>query len=448
MPVIRSLSDAPRRSRRLSKQKPRMYDYDGFEYYNQEGYLPSRFPSESTMSFYNDRSPPVFTNPFSTHSPVDEAPKRSSTSHSRRRSHDHVPRPPNAFILYRSDYWKMEKLHDEKEREKDHCEISRLAARSWKELPDERKEEYRRQALIKKAEHARQYPGYKYAPGHRNKPKATRKKSGRCSASDIRGCSDIAPSIMRSHPSVPSTRTPTPGLSLTSSNLPWVKCEELPTNLPHFSLTPTSTALPPTSLPPTPPTLPSQPYTVARDKYPGSCPVQDPSYLEEASTFHEGFVPTDQIPEIDLYATVPQLQVPTIEAKVEAPPRSPQPSPSLPFRADMDVAFGYKPEIFQLEPHQVVLTDSNGHAEVSSFANDTLIGWESPYDIPSGLPALNDGFHYDYSGSMLIGQSAYDPSPSSSQQDWQNLEATLNQLYPTTASNLTPLTRYHSRMQK
>lgn len=78
----------------------------------------------------------------------------------------HIPRPRNAFILFRSykqklltDYWKksgQDIPHN--------CEVSKIISLQWRKLSAEDKEEWHRKAEQEKHEHAKKYPGYKYKP--------------------------------------------------------------------------------------------------------------------------------------------------------------------------------------------------------------------------------------------------------------------------------------------
>lgn len=79
---------------------------------------------------------------------------------------DHIPRPPNPFILYRSDMMKTIKATEPSARE-----VSRLAGQKWKAEPREVKEEYKLKALLLLAEHRRKYPDYRYQP----RPRSTKR---------------------------------------------------------------------------------------------------------------------------------------------------------------------------------------------------------------------------------------------------------------------------------
>lgn len=71
------------------------------------------------------------------------------------------PRPPNAWILYRSD--KLRELPPSSER-RAQADVSRLISDMWKKESEAVKLEYERMADAKKAEHQRMYPDYRFQP--------------------------------------------------------------------------------------------------------------------------------------------------------------------------------------------------------------------------------------------------------------------------------------------
>ncbi|KIK98564.1 hypothetical protein PAXRUDRAFT_55546, partial [Paxillus rubicundulus Ve08.2h10] len=71
------------------------------------------------------------------------------------------PRPPNAWILYRSD--RLKELPPSKER-RAQADVSKLISNMWKNEKEEVKLEYERMADAKKAEHQRLYPSYRFQP--------------------------------------------------------------------------------------------------------------------------------------------------------------------------------------------------------------------------------------------------------------------------------------------
>ncbi|KIJ19098.1 hypothetical protein PAXINDRAFT_70028, partial [Paxillus involutus ATCC 200175] len=71
------------------------------------------------------------------------------------------PRPPNAWILYRSD--KLKDLPPSKER-RAQADVSKLISNLWKNETEQVKLEYERMADARKAEHQRLYPSYRFQP--------------------------------------------------------------------------------------------------------------------------------------------------------------------------------------------------------------------------------------------------------------------------------------------
>ncbi|KAI0745113.1 high mobility group box domain-containing protein, partial [Earliella scabrosa] len=76
-----------------------------------------------------------------------------------------IPRPPNAWILYRTDRlreWRSCRSPNEPPMKQ--ADISRLIASKWKHEPEGVKLDYEKRAAIAKAEHKKKYPDYKYNP--------------------------------------------------------------------------------------------------------------------------------------------------------------------------------------------------------------------------------------------------------------------------------------------
>lgn len=101
------------------------------------------------------------------------ATSRSST-HSRGRDHEHVSRPPNAFMVYRSYIWFTKQLGNSDEKNLS-C-VSKLAADSWKEISAHSRAPFHEVATLAKRKHAELHPNYKYAPSSRSE-KPTKKNA-------------------------------------------------------------------------------------------------------------------------------------------------------------------------------------------------------------------------------------------------------------------------------
>ena len=107
-------------------------------------------------------------------SPVCPAPCPPRSSHTRKKKPGHIPRPPNAFLIFRSELWNKEKIKSTVER--DHRQISRIAGKYWQELSDVERAPYHVKAEEAKRLHALMYPDYKYTPIYR-KDRAMKRKT-------------------------------------------------------------------------------------------------------------------------------------------------------------------------------------------------------------------------------------------------------------------------------
>jgi hypothetical protein len=104
--------------------------------------------------------------------PVHYRPHPSPIRGSRRRaSTQKVPRPKNAFIIFRCH--SIPKLHSN---QRSGCNrpptpektLSKRAGAAWRELSEDEKQVYRDMAELERLEHQKKYPGYRYQP-NRNK---------------------------------------------------------------------------------------------------------------------------------------------------------------------------------------------------------------------------------------------------------------------------------------
>ncbi|KDQ13327.1 hypothetical protein BOTBODRAFT_111636, partial [Botryobasidium botryosum FD-172 SS1] len=85
----------------------------------------------------------------------------------------HIPRPRNAFILYRSSVVRDRILEGT---EKDHRNISRIVAEMWKGLDPAEKAIWQQRADVEKEEHKKKYPNYRYAPSNDRAQVSPKKK--------------------------------------------------------------------------------------------------------------------------------------------------------------------------------------------------------------------------------------------------------------------------------
>ncbi|KAI0344054.1 hypothetical protein BDW22DRAFT_1344181 [Trametopsis cervina] len=105
------------------------------------------------------------------------------------RSPSHIPRPRNAFIIFRTEFYRDNK--DLLAYEKDHRHISRIIAFYWRTLTPDEKEEWKDKAKIEKLEHERKYPNYQFTPVHRT-GEVKKRNVKRNGAREIKRCEVVA----------------------------------------------------------------------------------------------------------------------------------------------------------------------------------------------------------------------------------------------------------------
>ncbi|KAH9478255.1 Repressor of filamentous growth 1 [Psilocybe cubensis] len=128
-------------------------------------------------------------------------------SHARRREPGHIPRPCNAFILFRSKF--VSSAYFGKDEHQN--ELSRSAGKVWNSMSKEEKEPYRAAAEIQKMEHKAKNPGYRYNPGRVERTKsATAAKKSTSKAKRGRKLDDCSPLSFSSSGSSSTTPSESP----------------------------------------------------------------------------------------------------------------------------------------------------------------------------------------------------------------------------------------------
>ncbi|EIW68407.1 hypothetical protein TREMEDRAFT_63576 [Tremella mesenterica DSM 1558] len=90
--------------------------------------------------------------------------EKKKVSHARK-SPAHIPRPRNAFILFRKHVVDSKLIPASVEMR--HQNVSIITAKMWAEAPAEQKAHFNELARIEKEEHMIKYPGYRYQPVYR-----------------------------------------------------------------------------------------------------------------------------------------------------------------------------------------------------------------------------------------------------------------------------------------
>ncbi|KAH6900871.1 high mobility group box domain-containing protein, partial [Coprinopsis sp. MPI-PUGE-AT-0042] len=90
-------------------------------------------------------------------------PPPKKKSHSRAHPPGYIPRPRNAFFIFRSAFYKSHK-EDDDDSKINQQDLSKQVAIIWNEMNEDEREPFVLQAEEEKRRHAEMYPGYIYAP--------------------------------------------------------------------------------------------------------------------------------------------------------------------------------------------------------------------------------------------------------------------------------------------
>jgi hypothetical protein len=125
-----------------------------------------QLPTEdSPLATGRELRPGAFRN--STPTPPDDvaqpAPEPSAKkSHARKQPNGHIPRPRNAFILFRCDFVAQKRIPASVE--PDHRNISRIVGRIWKAMSEADRRPWIEEAKREREKHKKLYPQYRYSP--------------------------------------------------------------------------------------------------------------------------------------------------------------------------------------------------------------------------------------------------------------------------------------------
>ena len=162
---------------------------------------------------------------------------RRSSTHNRVRDKEHVARPPNAFMVYRSYVWYTKQLEDNDEKNLS-C-VSQLAGRSWQVMSEQARYPFKQVADIAKREHAARNPDYKYAPSSRSQT-SQKNPARRASRANVKAkVKDTVTHLDAGFDSLPLSKeaTPTPASTPSASS-----------ELSSFLSSPPSPSTPPTAV--------------------------------------------------------------------------------------------------------------------------------------------------------------------------------------------------------
>ncbi|KAL4251413.1 SOX/SOX-like transcription factor [Abortiporus biennis] len=171
-------------------------------------------PSPRNVTFAPNVTPGTFVEPDASDNDADSEPPSPSTAlfppaetpapapsrrrqpPGKRRSQGYIPRPPNAFMLFRADF--VRQKHVPGSIETNHGSLSKIIGTCWRQLPLEEKRVWESKAKKAKAEHREKYPNYRFRPVHNKHKKeqaaaeAAKRNKVPVPAQDERRCEEVA----------------------------------------------------------------------------------------------------------------------------------------------------------------------------------------------------------------------------------------------------------------
>ena len=150
------------------------------------------FAPNVTPGTFNDPPSPTDSASGSLLFPATEgggAPRRAA--HAKKKPENHIPRPPNAFILFRSSFIKNQ--HVSSGVETNHSTLSKIIGLTWQNLPHEERQVWHAKAKVALEEHKRKFPQYAFRPLHTKGRTPTEKRKVReVEPKDMKRCEKIA----------------------------------------------------------------------------------------------------------------------------------------------------------------------------------------------------------------------------------------------------------------
>ncbi|KAF5381293.1 hypothetical protein D9615_008335 [Tricholomella constricta] len=209
MPAFRNVKSR-RSSGRIWNKVPIVYDEQGWET------LPAPI-NYSRSQISSPHSTATSPSTSSADSDFESRPVRKNKGKGKASDPDHVPRPKNAFIFFRSYFYQTLGGNDQNQ-------ISVAAGKAWKALPDEEKLPFQVMAEKEKREHQARFPHYTYAPGIKGcntKRKPSGKKRTQPSAKKVLVSQPKRASLRASQTHIRlSRRTPSPPPQIAIPTLP------------------------------------------------------------------------------------------------------------------------------------------------------------------------------------------------------------------------------------
>ena len=132
----------------------------------------------------DDSMPPSPTSSLFPPTEAPSQPTRRRLPPGKRLSQGYIPRPPNAFMLFRANF--VRQKHVPGSIETNHGSLSKIIGNIWRGLKLEEKKYWENMAKKAKAAHRERYPNYRFRPVHKKKNKGNLNATDDASAADKR----------------------------------------------------------------------------------------------------------------------------------------------------------------------------------------------------------------------------------------------------------------------
>ncbi|GAA5876117.1 hypothetical protein JCM16303_007028 [Sporobolomyces ruberrimus] len=199
----------------------------------------------SSPSFPKDSVPSGSTSPAcsAAHHPYGDGSDAGSRKGNKNRKNGNPPRPPNAWICYRSA--RVHELKSTTQYSKmPQASISKLVGELWRAESPEVKKRYEDEAAAKKLEHKAKYPDYLFRPIRREQAKKSNLKKATNGSAEDQASTDEMPSVLRPAPVQQSYGLPSPLPTLDSVCSTQKKSPVVESDRPYFE-PPTPVVVPP-----------------------------------------------------------------------------------------------------------------------------------------------------------------------------------------------------------
>lgn len=145
-------------------------------------------PNVTPTTFTDDSPPPLQPATAYIFPPEEETFANENPKPRGRKGSGYIPRPPNAFILFRSSFIKSQ--HVTSEVETNHSTLSKIIGMTWQNLPNDERQAWHIKAKEAQEEHKRRWPQYAFRPVT-NKAQKKKRRVRETEPKDMKRCEKI-----------------------------------------------------------------------------------------------------------------------------------------------------------------------------------------------------------------------------------------------------------------